>query len=199
MFGLCIFWVASAYSSDAGMSSLKTPQSVEKDFSQQSNKYLLKIDPEIEEAQKQYHLAYSKNMEKYYLDDMERRKKEWEHRTSVLKWHFLSSIFIFLIIVIFILSGLYFSYLQFKASDYGRNHNASNSAQIEISRDGVKISSSVIGLLILFLSLSFFYLYLEEVYHLEIIQDVPSSKKPNSEKSEDSKQEKAESEKTDKT
>ncbi len=57
--------------------------------------------------------------------------------------------------------GLYFSWMQFHATRPGA---APVITQLELSQSGLKVSSPVLGVIILVLSLAFFYLYLTHVY-----------------------------------
>ena len=83
------------------------------------------------------------------------------HRESVLKWQHLSTQIILFVVLILVAMGLYFAWVQFQN---GAASQASN--KIEISLEGVKVSSPVLGVIILTLSLGFFYLYLVYVYPL---------------------------------
>jgi hypothetical protein len=98
--------------------------------------------------------AYATEEEKYNI---------WvlQHRQRSFGWHHRSGIIIFWTVMALIASGLFLSYRQFEA---GRRRSSATS--IKIGKDGAEISSEVIGLLILFFSLGFFYLYLTNVYPL---------------------------------
>ncbi len=123
--------------------------------------------------------------------------KYYDHQEWVLRytrfvyyWHFLSTIIVFFLVVGIVIFGLRLSYLQFKKdmllSRARRELSASASPPpagteekqtpttpqpvlqtIKLGLQGIEISSSVIGLLILALSLGFFYLYLEQVYPIK--------------------------------
>ena len=82
-----------------------------------------------------------------------------EYRQSVFWWQYWSTMMIFACVIALITCGLYFSYTQFKGAS---THVTQTS--IKLGKDGLEISSPVIGLLVLFLSLGFFYLYLTNVY-----------------------------------
>lgn len=78
------------------------------------------------------------------------------------------TIAIFFIVSTLVLGGFYLSYLQFK-SDSVREKDSTGDAKtsIELSKSGIKFSSSVIGLVVLFMSFMFFYLYVKEVYTIK--------------------------------
>lgn len=81
------------------------------------------------------------------------------HRQSVLEWQHISTKIILFVVLTLVGMGLYFAWVQFQK---GETLNADN--KIELSTEGLKISSPVLGVIILALSLGFFYLYLVHVY-----------------------------------
>ncbi|MCP4270595.1 MAG: hypothetical protein GY781_01330 [Gammaproteobacteria bacterium] len=84
------------------------------------------------------------------------------HRKSVLQWQHLSTQIILIVVLILVAMGLYFAWVQFKlgiAPD--------TTSQLKISTDGIQVSSPVLGVIILTLSLGFFYLYLVYVYPIQ--------------------------------
>ncbi len=99
------------------------------------------------------------------------RTSGFDHRRRVFAWQLFSSKVIFVIVIFLVAVGLYFSWLQFRASMAGDGNGADASIQttIEASAKGLKVSSPVLGVIILTLSLAFFYLYLVYVYPIEEI------------------------------
>lgn len=93
-----------------------------------------------------------------------------EYRRSSFEWQYWSTIVIFLGIMAIIFSGLYFSYMQFRSA-----RNAQTQTSVKLGKDGLEISSPVIGLLILFISMGFFYLYLANVYPITEVVGPTSS------------------------
>jgi len=90
---------------------------------------------------------------------------------STFEWQYASTIAIFFVVMLLICCGLYFSYLQFKTAA-----RAPTQTSIKIGKDGLEINSPVIGLLILFLSVGFFYLYLANVYPIsEVTRLAPNA------------------------
>ena len=85
-----------------------------------------------------------------------------EHRKTIFIWNYISSIVIFVMVVTIVGFGIYFSYLQFHASINTKKELSPT--DFSLSKNGIKISSSIVGLFILALSLVFFYLYLDRVY-----------------------------------
>lgn len=87
----------------------------------------------------------------------------FQHRARVFRWQFYSSIVIFCIVHLLVLAGLYFSWMQFRKGWEG------SESRLEISHTGIKVQSSVLGVIILVVSLGFFYLYLVYVYPISEI------------------------------
>ncbi|MCP4430819.1 MAG: hypothetical protein GY806_07575 [Gammaproteobacteria bacterium] len=87
-----------------------------------------------------------------------------KHRQRVLEWQHLSTKIILFVVLTLVGMGLYFAWVQFQK---GETLEAQN--KIELSAEGVKVSSPVLGVIILALSLGFFYLYLVHVYPIQEI------------------------------
>jgi len=87
------------------------------------------------------------------------------HRQKVIWWQHLSSRIIFILVLGLVLVGVYFAWRQFNIGLYmSDKENEPSTSTIEISSQGIKVSSPVLGIIILTLSLGFFYLYLVFVY-----------------------------------
>ena len=103
------------------------------------------------------------------------------HRVRVFEWQFQSSRIIFFTVLFLVMAGVVFSGIQFWRSikEAGGRVQEGGAAEgpvvadvrvpgttshLEISTGGLKISSPVLGVIILGLSLAFFYLYLIYVY-----------------------------------
>lgn len=98
------------------------------------------------------------------------RTEGYDHRKRVFEWQLLSSRIIFVVVITLVGAGIYFSWLQFRAdlktTDKEGNRGVST---LEASTSGIKVSSPVLGVIILVISLLFFYLYLQYVYPIEEI------------------------------
>jgi hypothetical protein len=127
--------------------------------------------------------------------------QQWQLRFNKrsYEWHLISTVLIFAMVMGIVLFGLYLTWLQFTREQH-RAHRASARAaaapasesegeapapapepaasSLKISATGVEVTSQVIGLLILGFSLAFFYLYVKEVYPMQIA----ASKAPDKEK-----------------
>lgn len=106
---------------------------------------------------------------------LEYRKSGYQHRRAVYRWQFVSTIVTFFTVVTVVFTGLYFSYLQFTdgGKRWGRKRKTNEAAALDptiqattfkANLSGVEVSSNVIGLIILVVSIVFFYLYLAYVY-----------------------------------
>jgi hypothetical protein len=119
---------------------------------------------------------------------------------EAFQWQAVSTKIIFVIVLLVVVAGLYLSWKQFdfvhkvpltQTTSIGQLDKGSGAPQpagagaisavsdintIEVSTSGVKITSSVVGLVILVISIVFFFLYLQDVYPLqELTFDKPAS------------------------
>lgn len=99
---------------------------------------------------------------KAYQNGLNYYKFGLSHRESVLKWQHISTKIILFVVLTLVGMGLYFAWVQFKSGDIGQAEN-----KVELSSSGIKVSSPVLGVIILALSLGFFYLYLVYVYPIQ--------------------------------
>jgi len=98
------------------------------------------------------------------------RVKGFDHRARVFEWQLLSSRIIFVLVILIVVVGLYFSWLQFMAGLKENANPEKMSTTVEASpMGGIKVSSPVLGVIILTLSLAFFYLYLVHIYPINEI------------------------------
>ncbi len=87
-----------------------------------------------------------------------------DHRRRVFNWQYYSSIVIFCIVILIVLTGLLMSYQHFRHSM--KTHDQAET-EISLGKTGIKVRSSIIGIIILVISVAFFYLYLAHVYEIE--------------------------------
>jgi hypothetical protein len=122
-------------------------------------------------------------MQRYY----EYRADGYAYRSRVFEWQLLSSRAIFVVVLTLVGAGMYFAAVQFRVAMMHANRrplktpaqgSAANpgdvmdvkstlATQIEVSAKGLVVNSSVLGVIILGLSLAFFYLYLVYVYPIQ--------------------------------
>ena len=103
----------------------------------------------------------------------------FDHRLRVFEWQLLSSRVIFVVVILLVLLGVYFSGVQFHRGLRETRVQQANAdtqtpaeepvTEIEASMQGIKVSSSTLGVIILVISLAFFYLYLVFVYPIKEI------------------------------
>lgn len=88
------------------------------------------------------------------------------HRREVFSWQLFSSKIIFWVVLSLVATGMYFAAVQFQRG-LGRKRapvNPDDVTEIAASLGGVTVKSPVLGVVILVISLAFFYLYLSFVY-----------------------------------
>jgi len=126
--------------------------------SEHNSKAVHPVVPDIE-LDKETRDAYNRSMQKFY----DYRSSGYEHRKRVFEWQLFSSKIIFYVVVFLLIVGLFFSGVQFYAA-YKNNFKNEKVTELSASATGVKISSSILGVIVLIISLLFFYLYLVYVY-----------------------------------
>ena len=114
------------------------------------------------------------------------RESGFQHRRDVFDWQLQSSRIIFYMVVLLVAVGVYFSWVQFTADQKAQKRAAAGKADAEKTGDvtaqpdappakapvttfeagsgGIKVSSPVLGVIILVISLAFFYVYLIHVH-----------------------------------
>lgn len=98
------------------------------------------------------------------------RTEGFEHRMRVFRWQLLSERLIFCVVILLVLVGVVFSGIQFRIGLRGLEAGREGpSTQLKLSGKGVEVSSSILGVILLVISLAFFYLYLVYVYPIEEI------------------------------
>lgn len=109
----------------------------------------------------------NKSMREYYLY----KNFGYEHRAKVFKWQLLSTKIIFVVVLFLVLCGVFFSGLQFyyavKKGNTSDDLSKSLATDITASATEIKVSSPVLGVIILTLSFLFFYMYLIYVYPIK--------------------------------
>lgn len=107
-----------------------------------------------------------------------------EHRKKSFNWNLLSSKITFWVVILLVFSGIAFAGIQFyislkersakqnplqpqKITVENKDAYGEFNTQLEASAKGIKISSPVLGVIILVISLLFFYLYLAYVYPIQ--------------------------------
>jgi hypothetical protein len=103
----------------------------------------------------------------------------YKHRMDIFNWQFFSSKIIFFVVIFLVLTGVYFSGVQFHSSMRQKHVigpatkdgaavmaaiEKSEITEVEASLKGIKVSSPILGVIILVISFMFFYLYLLFVY-----------------------------------
>jgi heme/copper-type cytochrome/quinol oxidase subunit 2 len=95
------------------------------------------------------------------------RIESYKHRQTVFAWQIVSSKVIFYVVLLIVFVGIYFAAIQFHVGLRRESRKEATEpavTELDASVKGVKVSSPVLGVIILGLSLAFFYLYLIYVY-----------------------------------
>ena len=97
-----------------------------------------------------------------------------EHRKQTFSWNLSSSKITFWVVIVLVFSGIAFAGFQFYIAMQERRTASTLppmdlGTQLEAGKDGIKVSSHVLGVIILIISLLFFYLYLAYVYPIKEI------------------------------
>lgn len=90
-----------------------------------------------------------------------------EYNVSLFKWQQTAGTVILWLVSVLVVAGVIFS--GFHLWSAAANVRSQSNTEIEISTQKVRITSSVIGLVILVLSLAFVYLFIREVYSINLI------------------------------
>lgn len=95
------------------------------------------------------------------------RLQGYQQRQRTFEWQLFSSRIIFWTVLALVFAGIYFAAVQFHVGLRGgtaARDQADARTEFAASLEGVKVSSPVLGVIILVISLVFFYLYLAFVY-----------------------------------
>jgi len=99
-----------------------------------------------------------KGLESYNLWVFEHREKAFEQQ-HVATW------VIFTVVHALILFGAVLSWLQF------RRGSSEDVTTLKLNREGIAVSSPILGVIILSLSLAFYYLYIAHVYEIKPVAE----------------------------
>ena len=132
--------------------------------SDKSSQKLLPERPSFGLENKENMNAYNHSLRGYYRY----LSNGYEHRKRVFEWQLFSSKILFWVVIGLVVIGIYFAWLQFQLDQqkypiYNTERSISTT-EFEASVKGFRIKSSTLGVIILALSLLFFYLYLVFVY-----------------------------------
>jgi len=95
------------------------------------------------------------------------RESGLQHRRRVFEWQLSSARIIFVTVLLLVGAGITLAALQFRAG--ATANGVAATTELNLSREGIKVSSPVLGVIILVVSLAFFYLYLVYVYPIKEI------------------------------
>jgi hypothetical protein len=111
--------------------------------------------------------AYQDALSAYY----QYRRTGYDHRLRLFEWQTLSSKIIFVVVLALVASGIYFAAIQFhvglRAGEQLKRDGQPEPTELVLSIKELKVRSPVLGVIVLAISLAFFYLYLVYVYPIE--------------------------------
>ena len=153
---------------------------MDKALAKMSHETAAEVNPAVPMAASDVVLSDPPTRQKY-LAAMQRfyeyRANGYAYRSRVFEWQLLSSRVIFVIVLLLVLAGIYFAAVQFHVAMIAARRkllappDATGSdplaTHLELSAKGIVVNSSVLGVIILGLSLAFFYLYLVYVYPIQ--------------------------------
>lgn len=120
-------------------------------------------EPPDSGASEETEQIYQEALQAYYAY----RQAGYEHRLGVFEWQSLSTKVIFFVVLLLVLAGIYFAAIQFHAGlrrRDGAEPAGPEETELSLSLRELKVRSPVLGVIILTISLAFFYLYLVHVY-----------------------------------
>lgn len=167
---------AQADSSSKGLEAFQKFRNSSQPFSDSLSKYqyeCLKQHLLTSLAQERY---FQKQYDFYYAESL-------KHRFDTFQWQQQSGKIIFWVVILIVFIALLFAAIQFRISmtqskiaqlKEGINKPGAGTGEevhtVELSLKGVKVNSSVLGVVILVISLAFLYLYLVFVYPINTLK-----------------------------
>lgn len=123
----------------------------------------------LQSEQSKIELDYTRNFYDY-------SKKKNDVIIELFAWQKHASEILMWVVILLVTSGIGFSGFQlFKASSLNA---AEAKTSFEIAASRLKITSSVVGLVVLAISVVFFYLFLIEVYRMKVVDLSPLEQRP---------------------
>jgi hypothetical protein len=109
----------------------------------------------------------------FIVQEYEHNKWALQDRVNVFTWQRFASKVIFYVVILLVFLGMTFSGIQFFISlRHTKKHQAdSGLTTLEASWGGVKLKSSVLGVIILVISFLFFYMYLALVFQISAVSE----------------------------
>lgn len=172
-----------------------------------SMQYLLNNDPLFKDSVKSlfynyYRSEINANIEeqRYYerkYNELELNEKKYEdynlykikYIEKTFNWQYLSSIIIFCTVMLITLIGIFFSWKHFNRAK-NTNQTPSSDANNMVDQDifdasfsiqeGIKLKTSILGIVILVVSLAFLYFYLNFVYPIKLVENNETNKPKDS-------------------
>jgi len=151
--------------------------------------YIANHSKVISDTLLKYNELYEVERLKFQLHTLEYMKKANNHRRAVFNWQLISSVTIFVMVLVIVGAGLFFSAKQFEFTLKLWEKNVSTvdrvtestslvpafDTSVKVTPSSMDVSSPVLGVTILTLSIVFFFLYLRYVYPIGVLSDKSNS------------------------
>lgn len=166
---IILAWLGNASAQEA--SSTQATEDIDQFFAEQGSAVSLPTVPtglSFDSMDEETRELYMATLREHYLY----RASGYKHRREVFEWQLFSSKITFYVVILLVLCGIYFSWVQFNIAMKQTLEGKAGEAkvtEVSASAEGIKVSSPILGVIILTLSLLFFYLYLVHVYPIEEI------------------------------
>lgn len=155
---LCLIWVFSVFGQESGQGLKSLINQIGNEISSDTTRGIDFIAAPVGVAgDSALQSKYFESVKAYY----DYRIKGFQHRHSVFTWQLQSSKMVFVAVLFLLLAGVVFSGIQFWK---GLKDNQMGATSLEALPTGIKVSSPVLGIIVLVISLLFFYLYLVYIF-----------------------------------
>lgn len=150
----------SANSDNGVLAPMQIPPT--EDGEEEYDEYVRRLCSQAEEAQQCEYELTELEVERFKAAH-QYRIWVYNHHRSTFRLKSIIDVFIFSIVVIVVATGLYLSYLEFTKEDKPET-------KLSLAKGYIEIDSNVIGLVILVVSLVFFYLYIIHIRPVNIVR-----------------------------
>lgn len=167
-----VLTLVTSADSFAGEKQITKPPTNQQDIINEMRTELLQLRAEITNRDNEAYRAQNEYTKKYYSY----LSQKTDIYIEQFKWQRSASERLLWLVVTVVISGILFSGVQLWRASSTKDLGPESS--IEIASSKIKITSSVVGLIVLVISIVFFYFFLTEVYTVKIVDMTSSETKP---------------------
>jgi hypothetical protein len=103
-----------------------------------------------------------------------------KHTRSIFFWQHVTTQVIAMVVLAMVLAGFYFASVQFQiAKAHSSDAKQETTHEMKLSLEGLSVKTSALGVVILVVSMAFFFLYLRYVYPIQPLSSGPDSTTAN--------------------